>query len=419
MRRAAAERKHLPAVLAALGTVLVLLAQTARLEPLTDAVEGGPFRGAALEFPAGWVMTAPFSALADLLTFSGARQAGAWLLWLTGSYWLWRAFRPASSARRAWLGWAAWLAGVLAFLAWALLTPRPIPRIAFADPELAAVDFHSHSSCSHDGRPDFTPDANAAWHVRAGFRAGFLTDHNKEDCARPPRAYGPYAALTGTELSLHGAHVVVLGQRGPIDAARYQRGQAGLESLLAAAGPAHGAVVVLSLPEYWVHHRGELDRLAMLAGPAGIEISNGSPKALEVQDAARPAVLELARRRWLFPACATDNHGWGQASFCWNVMRLPGHATRSPEDLQAAVLSRLRGGGERVRVAERRRVATAPGARVLLDPLLGLWVLLRTLTPVSACAMVAWLWVLCAVWRAAPGARRRTSSTAGLPKSGP
>ena len=176
---------------------------------------------------------------------------------------------------------------------------------------------------------------------------------------------------------------------------------------MSASGPAHGAVPILSLPEYWRHHRADLDHLAgVMARPAGIEVSNGSPKALQVQDAARPTVLEMLRRRALFPACATDNHGWGQAPVCWNVMRLPGHRRQEPEALQASVLARLDGGPDAVRVAERRRVATAPGAKVMLDPLLGLWVLVRTLPPIGAGATLAWLWVLCAVWRAAPEERR-------------
>lgn len=397
-----------PSVLAALGTVFILLGQAGRLQPLADAAEGGPFQGARLEFPAGWILTAPFSALADLLTFSGVRQAGAWLLWLAGSYWLWRAFRPRCGARRALQGWVLWLVGVLSFLAWALLSARPLARIAFDDPALAALDFHSHSSCSHDGRPSFTPSANAAWHARAGFDAGFLTDHNTEACARPATSQGGFTSFTGTELSLHGAHIVVLGQRAPIALERYERGQAGLEAFLSESGPSHGAAAVLSLPEYWRHHRADLDRLAgLLSLPGGVEISNGAPKALEVQDEARATVLELSRRHSLFPACATDNHGWGQAPFCWNVMSLPGHRDMPAAALQEAVLARLRAGGaDAVRVAERRRVATAPGARVLLDPLLGLWVLTRTLTPAGAGASLAWLWILCAVIRATPGNRR-------------
>ncbi|MBI2362293.1 MAG: hypothetical protein HYV15_02780 [Elusimicrobia bacterium] len=378
-----AERPGLPVLTAFAGTALVLAGQAYRLSPLTDAVDAGPFEAAGLSFPAGYVLSAPFSALADLVTFSSAAQAAAWLAWIAASYWVLRAFRPARSLAGALAGWLAWLGAAAAFLAWALLFPRPIASIVFDDARSAAVDFHSHSSCSHDGRGSFSPLENAAWHGAAGFRAGFLTDHNTDACSRVAASAGGADSLHGIELSLHGAHVVALSARAQIPLARFQAGEAGLEAFLREASGAYGAVPILSLPEYWRFHRtGLADLLAHASLPAGIEVANGAPKALQAQDEARPSALSFARARGLFPA----------------------------------VIAVLRSDGfDAVRVAERRRVRTSAGWRAAFDPLLGLWVLARTLSPLLAASSLAWLWALCAFFRAAPSLR----TTEGAPASRP
>lgn len=407
MTSRASERPSLPALAAFAGTLFILAGQAFPMSPLADAVQGGPFEGASLSYPPGYVLSAPFSAAADLLTFSSASQAAAWLFWIAASYWLLLALRPARSLAAALAGWAAWLTAAAAFLCWGLLLPRPIASIVLQDPSAAAIDFHSHSSCSHDGRASFTPMENAAWHAAAGFRGAFLTDHNTDVCSRSGASSAGTDSLHGIELSLHGAHIVALAPRSDIPVARYQQGQPGLEAFLREAFPVYGAAPILSLPEYWKHHRSDLAELAAMASlPAGIEVSNGAPKALQVQDEARPAALAFARARGMFASCATDNHGWGQAPFCWNILSLPGNGLMPAPALEGAVMAELSAGGaDAVRVAERRRVRTADGWRAALDPFLGLWVLCRTLSPLLAASSLAWLWVLCALLRASPESR--------------
>ncbi|TPW17500.1 MAG: hypothetical protein FD126_3631, partial [Elusimicrobia bacterium] len=254
LARRGVSRRGLPAAVAALGGAALVIGQLFPLSPLVDAVEGGAFYDASLSFPAGYVLLAPLSALADLLTFSSKTQALAWLAWLFGAYWLAAPFREPRPALRALAGFLAYALLVLLFIAWALLSPRPMARLVLPDPDLLAVDLHSHSSCSHDGRRGFGPSANARWHEAAGFHAGFLTDHNKEACARRFASVPGFQALGGVELSLHGAHVLALSPHSVVPVERYQGGQAGLEAFLREAGPRWGALAVLSLPEYWKHH---------------------------------------------------------------------------------------------------------------------------------------------------------------------
>lgn len=411
MADTASERPSpLPAACAFAATAFVLAGRLWPASPLVDAVDGAPFHDASLVFPAGYLALAPFSALADLVSFTGARQAPAWVAWLLGAWFLAAPLRPRRSFARAAAGFAGWTALVVLFLAWALLLPRPMARLSAAEPrEQLVVDFHSHSACSHDGRRSFGPRANAAWHEEAGFDAGFLTDHNTERCSRVFPAVRGYAPLSGVELSLHGAHVVALSPRAVIPVEGYQAGQAGLESFLSDVRRVHGAAAVLSLPEYWRYHRGDLARLMDLAGVgSGVELANGAPKALDVPFAARAEAGNLARTRGLFAACATDQHGWSRAAYCWNLVEVPGWRNLSRDALEAAVLARLRAGGAgAVRVAARRRVETSPGALVALDPLMGLWTLCRTLTPGLSALCILWAWALCGAWRSFPWSRPR------------
>ncbi|TBR21500.1 hypothetical protein EPO15_10115 [bacterium] len=406
-----ASSRRLPAVAAALGSAFVVWGQAFPLSPLVDAVEGGPFHDAALAYPAGYILLAPFSAFADLLTFSSKTQAIAWLCWLLGAYWLAAPLRAPRSPLRAALGFAGHVLVVVAFLAWAFLAPRPMARLTLSDPELLALDLHSHSACSHDGRRSFTGAANARWHLDAGFDAWFLTDHNKEACSRVEAEKDGSRSLTGVELSLHGAHVVALSPHSVVPPERYQNGPAGLTAFLREAWPVWGARPVLSLPEYWKHHWAELDSLAEgMWGEGGLEVANGAPKALMFPPELRAEAVALARRRGLFLACATDNHGWSRAAYCWNVAALEGWGALPRPELEAALTRRMHG-PDALRIAARRRVETSPGWRAALDPVVGLSVLVRTLSPAAAALTLFWLWVLCGVRRALPwGASRR-----GLP----
>lgn len=389
-----------PAAAAAGLSAVVLASRLLPAPPLVDVASGLPPEGFRLEPPLGHLLTTPFSCLADLLTFNSARQWWAWGAWLLLGYWL-----LAPRSRRGLLLYPAYLAGLAAFLAWALLSGRPAARLRAADPDVLLIDFHSHTSFSWDGRRSFIPEANAAWHRDMGFSAGFITDHNRVDGALRARAASDasYRSLAGSEVSLHDAHLVLLDAR-PVDNRLYNANLGGIRRFLADArgrGP-----VILSLPEYWKHH---WDRLETLAGwgVSGIEVVNASPKALDLPPRKLAAVLELSRRRGLFVVGISDNHGWSRASFVWNAMRLPGHAALAPEALERAVRAGLaRGRSEAVRVIARTKRAPARGPMIALDPPLALWTMLRTLSAAQAAVLLAWAWGFWAAhllhWRRRP-----------------
>lgn len=376
------------------------LGQVFRVSPLKDAASGAPLDGWRFEPTWAHLLTTPLSMASDWAACMSLRQLIALLAWLLASWWLLRPFRrlPWRGLRREAAGYALHVAGVIAFVAWTVLPPRPMARLTRPPgaKDMLVADLHSHTSFSWDGRKSFTPERNLAWHRDAGYDATFITDHNRVEGSRLAfeasllawRATG-VKALRGEELSLHDAHVVALGARERIDPDRY-RGPDGLLRFLAEAGPKHGALAVLSLPEYWRHHRDRLDSLAS-AGAAGFELANGAPKAADIPPSGRRRVVELCRARNLFLAAVSDNHGWAASACAWSLIRLPGHAAMEPEALERAVLARLGTGFDAATAAERPLHRPEGRLGLVLDPVVNLWTLLRVLSPAQA--LVCFLYI--------------------------
>ncbi|MFA6091882.1 MAG: hypothetical protein WCU88_07995 [Elusimicrobiota bacterium] len=372
--------------------------------PLVDAAGRAPVLDLRLEFPPGHLLFTPFSVLADTLSCGGLRTSIAFLAWLLFGYWplrlLLRSKAEENPSGRSGLKearlYSFYIAGLCAFLVWAFLLPRPMARLCSASADDLIFDIHSHTSRSWDGRRSFTPAANIAWHEQAGFSAGFVTDHNRWDGSEQAQALssaaGGYRSLFGGELSLHGAHVVVLGPRGPFDIRPYEQGEAGLFRLLKECGPVHGALCVLSLPEYrrnWWPRREELAR----AGAPGFEIVNATPKGMDFSVNDQREIAELCRRQGLPMLGATDNHGWTRAAAVWNVMPLPGHTRMEPKELEKAVLERLRvPGASGTRVIERFLPESEGRLSLFFYAPRALWTQLRSLTALQAVILLLWIW---------------------------
>ncbi|MBI3548276.1 MAG: hypothetical protein HY078_04395 [Elusimicrobia bacterium] len=395
--------KRHPVALSA--TAVLIVARLFPLSPIVDALTGGAPAGLVLEHPSVYLILQPLSALADLATLSGKRQAIALLAWIVAAYWLWRAARRASLLSML-AGFAGYLGAVVAFLAWTIVLPRPAARLVAVDADVLIVDFHSHTSASRDARRGFSHAANRDWHVKMGFDAAFITDHNttsaakaaKEESRRAWAARGvedrPFRALEGEEISLQDAHIVVLGNRAEIDNKPYDGSAEGVTRFLREAPARFGGVSVLSLPEYVKHHPRDRWRDFARAGAAGLELSNASPKSLDVQWDARADALALAGSSGLFVTAVSDSHGWGSAAPAWSVMRLPGHVAMEPDRLEREVLGALKASpSSAVRVIERTVAAPAAGLPIFLDPPARLWRLLRTFNWLQTLSCLAWLWL--------------------------
>ncbi|MEI8190372.1 MAG: hypothetical protein WCI75_11705, partial [candidate division NC10 bacterium] len=390
-----------PVIIAAGATAFVLLAQAFRLpSALVDAATGEHLRDFALAFPLGHLLLTPFSALADWITFNSARQDKVLVFYLLTAYWAvrllcrkrveqrasgWRG--RLKGAAKAAGGYLLYLAVVVGFLAWATLSQRPAARLLAPHPDDLVLDFHSHTNRSHDGRSSFSSRRNMEWHRQAGFSAAFITDHNvitasaeARQISREEHAATGYRSLFGEEVSLYKAHIVALAPKEWIYNRPYDGDIDGLRRFLGDCGKRFDALCVLSLPEYWLRHWGELDKLVDW-GAKGIEIVNSAPKGLDFPAEKRRQVVELCRRRNLFMDGATDNHGWSRAAYVWNVMRIPAQAAMGPDELEKAVsLTLRRDGFSAVRVVTRVKHAPAEGMGIAFDPVFGLWTVIRAFT---------------------------------------
>jgi hypothetical protein len=313
-------RRH-PIALALVA--LVLLSALDPLPALLDAVTGAPPPDADLVRPAAYTALAPLSNVLDALTFLSLERARAFLFAWLAVLAVWGLARP-GSARRRLIRAALGPALVLLLGVAAVLLPRPVPRLVAADSSLTVIDYHAHTSASHDGRRGWTAEDLAAWHAAQGFEASYVTDHN----VIFNRAMDePIRLLPGVEWSVYQQHVVALGALAPIDRDAYNRDTRGMLALFAELHR-QGAIGIASLPEYWRSHWDDLDAF-VAAGVDGFEIVNCAPKALGFPAPARGRVLQLAAAHDLLVVGASDNHGWGKATCVWNLSSPSAHGLRA------------------------------------------------------------------------------------------
>jgi hypothetical protein len=379
----------------AIALVLVLLLTAIHpLSPLVDAITGSAPGDADLDRPVLYVMFAPFSNVLDALTFLSLARAqwvlAAWIVALGA----WGALRAGSSPltwRRRTAHALAGVAVVVLLAVAAVLLPRPVPRLVTTSGAGTVIDYHAHTSASHDGRPGWTLARFARWHARQGFDASYVTDHNViYDGSLPPPPGTPISLLPGVEWSVYRLHVVAIGPVEPIS--RDSFGQSGARMMrIFATIERQGALGIASLPEYWRNYRDELGTLAN-AGVDGFEVVNCSPKGLAFPSRGRREVLDLARGRNLLVVGATDNHGWGQATCVWNLSR-PGAQGFQNNRVFARPLALVQGDGQ-------------PWLAALTQP----WLMLRSLSWSERASWLTWVLIIL-LYRALP---RREGQAAGL-----
>lgn len=367
------------------------------VESLTDVAE------ATLVRPAGYIILAPVSAVLDTLTLLSALQhialvAGAIVLFIV--YRAWRGRRPSSTGARGHVKAAAgFLAGLVLVYAATAALPRPMARLEAADAHILVVDFHSHTSASHDGRGGFDASRNRAWHADAGYNVAYITDHGVVTGAEYGVANNPNPAaagvtlLQGIEVTWTGEHVMIPGAerayRGILTPDKRDVDEQGLRlaSLITRREP----VVV------WNHPR-QLDRLPIATGPStagvrAVEIVVGAPDNMDDVRRNRAAILELAEQRNLTLTAGSDNHGWGRAAPGWTLMRVFGWRAMSADSLGLQIERAVREAGFTASRVVRRTVAD-PGLNRLALAATILTVPTRLLTTLSMEERVVWLlWI--------------------------
>ena len=412
-----------------LVTVLVAVSALASTPVLQDAATHQPFPPATLHQPLGYLFGAPLFGLFDSVSLLTLRQHYALvvtlvLLYLAHRLVAARASRsrsrtaapgtprpslPRRTAREALFAVAA-LATLLAFYAAAALLPRPMVGLGLADPDLLAVDFHSHTNHSHDGWARFTAARNRAWHEAGGFGAAYITDHytwaGADDAlpANPARAGERTVLLSGMEVRLRNRHTNILGDRDryvfALDSTWHN-----LDPDSIAAARERGAApptMLYTIP-------GALDRIVPLApgspaGVVGVELSDGAPRGLEQARGERGDILTLADSMDLAVVAGANLHGWGRTVPAWSVMRVPGWQGMSPSRLGVAIEAALHSERRRAVTVVERRMPYHDGSAVKLVATVP-WLLWEHFRMLTAAERVAWLgWI--AIWVAVRAAIR-------------
>ena len=441
MIRSSRRRHRLPLALIALVALGALFA----ILPLQDAATAQPLPFAHLDQPFLYLLGAPLFGIWDTLSLLTVSQhyaviATLVLLYVARRVLAVRSLRREMAADPApdiprrgltvmrsaleLLGAIAALIALLAFYAAAVFLPRPMVAIRLDDPDLLAVDFHSHTNRSHDGWSRVTAARSRAWHEDGGFDAAYITDHytwaGVDDATpgNPARAGDRTVMLSGMEVRLRDRHVNLLGDREryvfALDSTWHH-----LDPDSIAAARERGAppvTMVYTIP-------GPLHRIVPLgpespAGVVAVELSDGAPRGLEQVKAERAEILAIADSLDLAVVAGTNMHGWGRTVPAWSVMRLPGWREMSPDELGGAiegVLHRDRRGA--VAVVE-RRMPYHDGSRVGIAATVPwlLWEHLCMMTMAERGSFGAWIvffvMVCNALRRLAPknGARRKEAT---------
>ena len=388
-------------------TLLLFLGQSFKTpNTVKDIVTGTYPLDCFLYFPKSYLFFSPFFSLFDHLTLLSLKQHVAFILLCVLIWILFRSIhlvhRPITLQRLFKELGKFILFGMsyLLVIALAVFLPRPLASLRVNNPDLLVVDFHSHTNSSWDARKSFTSEKNIDWHFKAGFDACFITDHNVFNgsllsYARAMKGESKILSFLGEEVSLHESHWVVLGLKELIPNGPYDQGKYGLEIFLKEMRKDPKILVIASLPEYWKYHwNSDLDDFANW-GLSGFEIVNSAPLALDFDESFRNQIIGFCRKHNLFMTGVTDNHGWGFTNYVWNIIELPGWRKLPTKDIESALLRLLREKRfNAVKVIVRvKKEAKTGWVHLLIDPILVLWTLFRTLPFNQIFSWLFWIWL--------------------------
>lgn len=401
-------------------TILVLVTAMLTVDPIRDAATFESIGEAHLEVSPAYVALAPVSAILDTITLLSVPQHIAVLLWIIGAYVVWRLWASSTTpdVKREAIGAGILLAAIVAAYAAVAFLPRPMASLVVSDETVLAIDFHSHTQASHDGRRGWTDDDVRAWHRASGFDVAFITDHRsftgaeRGIASNPPEAGQGTMILQGIEAILRGEHVNVL------NAGRRYKGlltpdSSGVDEQslqLASLIPATTPVLIETIP-------GHLDKIPAASpdlgaggGVQAIEIVDGSPRGLTQGRRDRFRIGTLADKLNLALIAGSDSHGYGRAAPGWTLLRVAGWRGMSGDSLARRIEEVIRNGRRQATRVVERRIAdtTTPTSIALAGPLVA-WRMLTTLSADERVMWLVWTWAIVAVVAAV---RRRARAAA-------
>ena len=398
-------------------TIAVLISGGYAVQPIRDAATKADMTEVVLQRSTGYVALAPVSGVLDTLTLISARQHLALLAGVLVLFALWRGFRAwrgTSSLRQHGAATAVLFLVILAVYAAGALLPRPMAALAADNANLVKVDFHSHTSASHDGHQRV--EALREWHRRAGFDVAYVTDHATVSAAEQGHANNPRPAglgvtlLQSIETTWDGEHVSIPGaQRDYGGLLTANLADVDTQSLRMASVIRGREPIVI-----WNHPR-NVTRLPLAphpqtAGVRAIELVNGAPKDIDNLRANHEQLVAMASGADLALVAGSDNHGFGYVTPGWTVMLLVDWRGMSPDVLSRGIERILRDGRFRAtRVVERRIAEPATGVQLAATVFTVPARMLTTLSNDERIVWLLWTWLIVVVGRLV---RPRLRSTA-------
>lgn len=396
-------------------TLCVAVTAAFSLPALVDVARPDAAVGASLGTPVLYDILAPASNVLDAFTMLSPSQYWAMFalcaLLIIGA----EIFRDARRARsfcalKACRSCVRFTGGTVAIIGIMLIGPRPMAFLRVQDPNLVVVDFHSHTSASHDGRAGFDAEKNREWHRAAGFNAVYITDHRTLDAALDGEKLNPATAgegttiLPGVELRDGSEHPILIGvdpRQTTITSPDWK------DAAVKVDGGSVPPVLILTIP-------GDIDRVpaSEYTGEirlAAIEGTDGSPRGMDQTARDRKRIAALADQKGLALVSGSDNHGWAQAAPSWSVLRIPGWRAMTPRQLDIAIRRTIlaRNPGS-IQLIARRTVAPAGGRiEAALGGVAVTALMLRTMNARERLSWIMWSWGLALLPSISARRRRR------------
>jgi hypothetical protein len=389
-------------------SLCTLATAVAPLTTLVAAPHSGSPPAALLHEPLGYVLLGPLSSILDAFTLMSPAQG--WTMFgtivvicLVGMFARRRA-RVLAAQRVPSLGKALVVFAVrtvivtLAVGELIVVAPRPMARMQLGDPQLLAVDFHSHTSDSHDGRPGFDVEANREWERHAGFDAAYVTDHRTFNAAilagqrNPALAGEGTILLPGIELRDGSEHDIVIGadpRRSNIPDPELR------DATLVPENTGFLPILIRAMPGN--------DRTMESPSIKGvdlraIEISDGSPRGLAQTSGDASTIGRLCQSRPIACVSGSDNHGWSRTPAAWSILRIPEWRQLTPAALDLAIRQAIAGKRDGVQVLMRRRVPPATSTvGTFMSAFVVAGVMLRELDWPMRLSWILWPWAFVAL----------------------
>ncbi len=373
------------------------------LSPLVDLEHLGSAVTASLRTSLAYDLIAPVSNVLDALTLLAPAQYWATFALCVAfflGFWTYHNARAGAVFAASKLARAAlvFTGGTIAIVGIVLVGTRPMASLALTDQDLVAVDFHSHTDASHDGRVGFDPERNREWHSSSGFNAAYVTDHRTFAGAlsgmtrNPARSGDGTVLLPGVELRDGDEHPILLGA--DPKRMRITSPDWGKDAVATQPGPV-SPILLLTLP-------GNLRRIPLgeTEGPvrlAGVEISDGSPRGMAQTARDRDEIVAVATGLHLAILSGSDNHGWGRTAPAWSVLRIPGWRAMTPAELDASIRRTIVTQGPRAISVIARRTPSLPRnkAEAVLGGIAVALNMMRTMSVPDRLSWLVWSWGLC------------------------